>query len=65
MRLGIHVVSNEQSMAATIRDALHALFPTSERLPASTWLGITSLALEGLLIEVEAEAVVELDRGGS
>jgi len=30
-----------------------------EHLPASTWLGVQSLALERLLIEVDAIAVVE------
>jgi enamine deaminase RidA (YjgF/YER057c/UK114 family) len=28
-------------------------------LPASTWLGVQALALEGVLIEVDAIAVVE------
>ena len=31
----------------------------SQTLPASTWLGAESLALEGMLIEVDAVAVVE------
>jgi enamine deaminase RidA (YjgF/YER057c/UK114 family) len=33
-------------------------FP-KEPLPTSTWLGVESLALEGLLIEIDAVAVAE------
>jgi enamine deaminase RidA (YjgF/YER057c/UK114 family) len=33
-------------------------FP-KEALPTSTWLGVESLALEGLLIEIDAVAVAE------
>jgi len=41
--------------SATGRSCIHLL----ERMPASTWLGVTSLALNDLLVEIEATAVVE------
>jgi enamine deaminase RidA (YjgF/YER057c/UK114 family) len=34
-------------------------FFSAERPPASTWLGISSLAVADFLIEIEATAVIE------
>ena len=58
VRLGIYVVNYEPTQAGIIREALRRVF-TSDRLPASTWLGVAALALPDLLIEVEATAIVE------
>lgn len=58
VRLGIYVRDYDPGQAETIRDAMREIF-RGPRLPASTWLGVQALALDGLLIEVEATAVVE------
>lgn len=56
VRLGIYVKDYRPEQAAVIQDALQGVFG-HDNLPASTWLGVQSLALEDLLIEVEATAV--------
>jgi enamine deaminase RidA (YjgF/YER057c/UK114 family) len=58
VRLGIYIKDYDPSDARVVRDALREVFK-GPALPASTWLGVAALALEGLLIEVEATAVVE------
>lgn len=58
VRLGVYVKDYRPEQAGVIRDAMQQVFGT-ENLPASTWLGVQSLALDELLIEVEATAVVE------
>lgn len=58
VRLGIYVKNYRPDQAETIRTAMRKVF-TSDKLPTSTWLGVQSLALDSLLIEVEATAVVE------
>lgn len=58
VRLGIYVKNLRPEDGAVIRKALRRVF-VRDTLPASTWLGVTSLALDELLIEVEATAVVE------
>ena len=58
VRLGIYVVGYRPEQAGVIQRALRRVFAKDE-LPASTWLGVQSLALEGLLIEIEATAIVE------
>ena len=58
VRLGIYVKNLRPEDAAVIRQALRRVF-VRDTLPTSTWLGVTSLALDELLIEVEATAVVE------
>jgi enamine deaminase RidA (YjgF/YER057c/UK114 family) len=58
VRLGIYIKDYRREQAGIVRDAMRKLF-TSCRLPASTWLGVQSLALDDLLIEIEATAVVE------
>ena len=58
VRLGIYVVDYGPEQATVIGDALRAEFG-EVALPTSTWLGVQSLALDGLLIEVEAVAILE------
>jgi enamine deaminase RidA (YjgF/YER057c/UK114 family) len=56
VKLGIYVKGYQPEQAPIIRTAMRKYFP-KEPLPTSTWLGVESLALEGLLIEVDAVAV--------
>lgn len=56
VRLGIYVKDYRPAHAEIIRGALGRVF-TPDRLPASTWLGVSSLAIDGLMIEVEATAI--------
>ena len=58
VKLNVYVKDYDPAQAASIGDALRSVFG-SDNLPASTWLGVQSLAKEGFLIEVDAIAVVE------
>jgi 2-iminobutanoate/2-iminopropanoate deaminase len=57
VKLNIYVKDYKQADVAPIVEALRRYFP-QKNLPASTWLGVQSLAREGFLIEVDAVAVV-------
>lgn len=56
--LRIYVVDYRPEHANAVGAALRASFPRP-RKPASTWLGVTSLARPEFLIEIEAVAVLE------
>lgn len=58
VKLNVYVKDYDPAQAASIGDALRGVFGHRD-LPASTWLGVPSLAKEGFLIEVDAVAVVE------
>jgi enamine deaminase RidA (YjgF/YER057c/UK114 family) len=58
VKLNIYVKGYKAIDAAAVGGALRKYFPHSN-LPASTWLGVQSLAKDGFLIEVDAIAVVE------
>ena len=58
VKVTIYVKHYQPSDAAVIREAFRKIFP-QQNLPASTWLGVETLALDGLLIEVEAIAMVD------
>jgi len=58
VRLGIYVKDYKPDQAAVISTALRKLF-VAERMPTSTWLGVSSLALDEILIEIEATAVID------
>jgi len=60
VRLGVYVKDYKQDHAAVISTALRNTFVT-ERMPTSTWLGVSSLALDDLLIEIEATAVIDAE----
>lgn len=58
VRLGIYVKELQPDHAAAISLALHKTFGAG-KMPTSTWLGVSSLALDDLLIEIEATAVTD------
>ena len=58
VKLNVYLVDYEPEQAGIVREAMRKVFRHKE-LPASTWLGVEKLALEGLLIEVDAIAVVD------
>jgi enamine deaminase RidA (YjgF/YER057c/UK114 family) len=53
----IFVVGYRPEMVGVLREARASFFP-NDRLPAATLVGVTALAREGLLIEVEAIAAI-------
>ncbi len=57
VKLNIYVKDYKPEDAAPVGEALRRYFP-QKNLPASTWLGVQSLAKEGFMIEVDAVAVV-------
>jgi enamine deaminase RidA (YjgF/YER057c/UK114 family) len=63
VRLGIYVKDYRRDQAGLIRAALGRVFVPG-RMPTSTWLGVESLALDDLLFEIEATAVVEAEPVG-
>jgi 2-iminobutanoate/2-iminopropanoate deaminase len=63
VKVGIYVKHYQASDAAVIGAAFRRVFRHND-LPASTWLGVESLAEEGFLIEVDAVAVVESSSSG-
>jgi enamine deaminase RidA (YjgF/YER057c/UK114 family) len=60
VRLGIYVKDYKPDQAAVISTALHRTFGTG-RMPASTWLGVSALALDEILIEIDATAVIDAE----
>jgi enamine deaminase RidA (YjgF/YER057c/UK114 family) len=56
--LRIYVVNCQPEDTAPVGEALREFFP-AEAPPASTWLGVTALAVKEFMIEIEAIAVVE------
>ncbi|MCS0603737.1 Rid family hydrolase [Streptomyces sp. LP11] len=55
VRLGTFVVDHDLDKLAVLGKALHARF--GDRLPAQTLSGVASLALPGMLFEVDAVAI--------
>jgi 2-iminobutanoate/2-iminopropanoate deaminase len=56
--LRIYVVDYRREQAEAIAGALREFFP-EEKCPASTWLGVSALAVPDFLIEIEATGVLE------
>ena len=56
--LRIYIVNYRPEQAEAIGSALREFFPEEKR-PASTWIGVSSLAAKDFLIEIEATAVLE------
>jgi enamine deaminase RidA (YjgF/YER057c/UK114 family) len=57
VKLNLYVVNYKPADYAPIREVRSGFFPPGKP-PASTLVGVAALALEGLLIEVEAVAVI-------
>jgi len=55
--LRIYIVNYRPDQADAIGGALREFFPEEKR-PASTWIGVSTLAVPELLIEIEATAAV-------
>lgn len=58
VKTNTYIVNYKQSDYSAMRDARSELFPEGE-LPASTLVGVTSLAVDGLMVEMEAIAAVK------
>ena len=56
--LRIYIVEEYMAESRAVSDALKTFFPT-ETPPATTWIGVRSLANKDFLIEIEAIAVIE------
>ena len=56
--LRIYIVNYRPEHADAIGSALREFFPEEKR-PASTWIGVSALAVKEFLIEIEATAVLE------
>ena len=56
--LRIYIVNPKPGDTGPVGEALREFFPT-DKPPASTWIGVTSLAVADFLIEIEAIAVLE------
>lgn len=64
VRLGIYVKNYQREHATVIGRVLRGTFAAG-RMPASTWLGVSTLALDELLIEIDAVAVTDAEDGGA
>jgi len=56
--VGGYIVNYRPEQADAVGGALREFFPREER-PASTWIGVSALAVSDFLIEIEATAVLE------
>ena len=56
--LRIYIVEEKLAESHHISQALQAFFP-KERAPATTWIGVSALANQDFLIEIEAIGVIE------
>jgi 2-iminobutanoate/2-iminopropanoate deaminase len=56
--LRIYIVDYRPEHAEAVGGALREFFPR-EKYPASTWIGVSTLAVPDFLIEIEATAVLE------
>jgi enamine deaminase RidA (YjgF/YER057c/UK114 family) len=56
--LRIYIVDYQTESAVAVRSALREFF-SRENAPASTWIGVSALAVPEFLIEIEATAVLD------
>jgi len=56
--LRIYIVDYQREEADAIGSVLREFFP-GEKCPASTWIGVSALAVPDFMIEIEAVAVLE------
>jgi len=61
VKLVIYVVNYQYDHASIIRKELLNVFP-KDRLPALSLIGVATLAEERFLIEVDAEAITQVDK---
>jgi enamine deaminase RidA (YjgF/YER057c/UK114 family) len=57
VKMNTYIVQYKQSDYAAMREARAVLFPSGDP-PASTLIGVHSLAVDGLLVEIEAVAAL-------
>lgn len=58
VKTNTYIVNYKQSDYSALREARATLFPEGANPPASTLVGVTALAVEGLMVEMEAIAMV-------
>jgi enamine deaminase RidA (YjgF/YER057c/UK114 family) len=58
VKTNTYIVNYKQADYSALREARAELFPSGEP-PASTLVGVTSLAVDGLMVEMEAIAMVK------
>ena len=58
--LRIYLVDYQPEGAGAVSEALRTFFP-GENPPASTWVGVSALAVEDFLVEIEAIAHIDCD----
>jgi enamine deaminase RidA (YjgF/YER057c/UK114 family) len=58
VKMNTYIVQYKPSDYAAMREARAILFPSGEP-PASTLIGVHSLAVDGLLVEIEAVAAIK------
>ncbi len=59
VKTNTYIVDYKQSDYSAMREARAELFPEGGAFPASTMVGVTSLAVDGLLVEMEAIAILK------
>jgi len=59
VKVNTYIVNYKQSDYSAMREARAELFPDETAFPASTMVGVTSLAVDGLLVEMEAIAILK------
>ena len=59
VKINTYIVNYKQADYSAIREARAELFPDGTAFPASTLVGVTSLAVDGLLVEMEAIAILK------
>jgi enamine deaminase RidA (YjgF/YER057c/UK114 family) len=57
VKTNTYIVNYKQADYSAMREARAELFPSGEP-PASTMVGVTALAIDGLMVEIEAIAMV-------
>ena len=59
VKTNTYIVNYKPSDYAAMKEARAELFPDGGAFPASTMVGVTSLAVDGLLVEMEAIAILK------
>ena len=59
VKMNTYIVNYKASDYSAMREARAILFPGGGEPPASTLVGVSSLAVDGLLVEIEAIAAIK------